>query len=99
MTERITAWQCIGCGRIEGQQQCIGICQDRKAEFVDAADHDAVLAGLKAERRRADALAAVVRQIAHTTPRKGECERTWLALQARAREALQVAGETQARAP
>jgi len=27
MTERMTAWQCIGCGRIEGAQPCVGICQ------------------------------------------------------------------------
>jgi|SRR5687767_3068061 hypothetical protein len=100
MTERYTAWRCIGCGRIEGAQPCVGICEDRKAEFVDAADHDAALAALEAERRRAEALAELVRQIAHTTPRKGECERTWRALQARAREALQVAGDaTQARTP
>ena len=91
MTERITAWQCIGCGRIEGAQPCVGICEDRRTEFVYAADHDAVLAQLKFSRQQAEALADVVRQIAHTTPRAGECERTWRALQARAREALSKA--------
>lgn len=79
--ERITAWQCIGCGRIEGPRPCIGVCEDRRTEFVYAADHDAALA-------RVEALAAVVSQIAHTKPRPGECERTWDALQARARQAL-----------
>jgi hypothetical protein len=88
MTERVTAWQCIGCGRIEGAQPCVGICEDRRAEFVHAADYDAVLAGLEAERRRADALAVLVRQIAHTTPHPGECERAWLALQQRARRVM-----------
>ena len=90
MTERITAWQCIGCGRIEAPQQCIGVCRDRKVEFVEAADHDVTLAQLGAAVARAEALAAVVRQIANTTPRKGECERTWQALQARARQALEA---------
>jgi hypothetical protein len=85
MVDRVIAWQCIGCGRIEAPQQCIGICRDRKVEFVEAADHDAEVQAL---RRQAEALAAVVRQIANTTPRKGECERTWQALQARARQAL-----------
>ncbi len=87
MVDRVTVWQCIGCGRIEASQQCIGLCRDRKMEIVDADEHDAEVQGL---RRQSEALAAVVRQIANTTPRKGECERTWQALQARAREALEA---------
>jgi hypothetical protein len=89
MTERITAWQCIGCGRIDGAQPCIGICEDRRTEFVLASNHDAALARLEVAQREAEALADLVRQIAHTTPRQGECERTWLALQARARAVLE----------
>jgi hypothetical protein len=92
MTERITAWQCIGCGRIEGPQPCVGICQDRKREFVSASDHDAALAQLEAACARAEALAAVVRQIAYTTPRAGEYQRTWRALQERARAVLDPQG-------
>jgi len=88
MTERITAWECIGCGRIEGAQPCVGICQDRKTVFVYASDHDAVLAQLALARQQTEALAALVRQIAHTTPRQDEWERTYRALQARARQAL-----------
>ena len=90
MTERMTAWQCIGCGRIEGAQPCVGICQDRKVDFVYAAEHDAVLAQLARARGQAEDLAALVRQIAHTTPREGEWERTYRALQARARQALET---------
>lgn len=88
MTERITAWQCIGCGRIEGAQPCVGICQDRRTDFVYASDHDETLAQLVPEQQRAEALAALVRQIANTTPRAGEWERTYCALQARARQTL-----------
>ena len=73
MTERVTAWQCIGCGRIEGAQPCVGICEDRRTEFVYASDHDQVLAQLALARGQTESLAAVVRQLAHTTPRKGEC--------------------------
>lgn len=86
--ERFKAWQCIGCGRIEGAQPCIGICQDRKAEFVHAAAYDEVVARLAAARREVDVLAAVVRLMAGTRPREGACERTYRALQDRAREAL-----------
>ncbi len=88
MTERITAWECIGCGRIEGAQPCVGICQDRKTDFVYASDHDAALAQLALARRQAETLAALVRQIAHTTPRQDEWERTYRALQLRARQTL-----------
>lgn len=88
MTERITAWQCIGCGRIEGAQPCVGICEDRRTDFVYASDHDEVLVRLTLMRERKEALVALVRQLAHTTPREGEWERTYRALQAHAREML-----------
>lgn len=88
--ERVTAWQCIGCGRVEGPQPCVGICEDRRTEFVYAADYDTAIAQLAAARERTAALAALVRQIANTTPRKGACERTWKALQARARATLEA---------
>lgn len=90
MTDRITAWQCIGCGRVEAPQQCVGVCSDRKIELANAADLDEALAALAGLRRQAEQLVAVVRQIAHTKPRAGECERAWDALQARARQALEA---------
>ena len=90
MTERVTAWQCIGCGRIEGAQPCVGICQDRRTDFVYATDYDEVLLQLMHARRRTETLAALARQLAHTTPRKGGWERTYRALQARAQKALET---------
>jgi hypothetical protein len=27
MTDYVKAWQCIGCGKIEAPQTCIGVCQ------------------------------------------------------------------------
>lgn len=92
MTERVAAWRCIGCGRIEGPQPCIGVCEDRRVEFVSASDYDELLAGLAVARQQAEVLAAVVRQLACTTPREGEWERSYRALQARARRTLDVLG-------
>jgi hypothetical protein len=89
MPERVTAWQCIGCGRIEGAQPCIGVCQDRRVDFVYAADHDKALAQLALRDRQAKSLTTLVRQLAHTTPREGEWEHTYRALQARARRMLE----------
>jgi hypothetical protein len=43
-TERIKAWQCIGCGKIDAHQPCIGVCQDQKVDLVYAYDYDRALA-------------------------------------------------------
>ena len=96
MTTRVTAWQCIGCGRIEGAQPCIGVCEDRKVEFVYASEYDEALARLARAHGQTEDLAALVRQLAHTMPRDGEWERTYRALQARARQVLATlaAGES-----
>ena len=66
MTEVFQAWQCIGCGRIDGPAQCVGICQDRTVRLVNAVDYEAAAA-------RIEALEQVVRRIANTRPLPGEC--------------------------
>jgi hypothetical protein len=75
---RRKVWECIGCGRIDDPQPCVGICRDQKVEYVLAADHDRAVAELL----------DIVRLIATTTPHAGESERHWKALQQRARRAL-----------
>jgi hypothetical protein len=82
--DRVEVWQCIGCGKIEAPQPCIGVCRDRKTQLVYAEEYDALAAQLEVFR-------GVLRQIATITPREGECLRSWLALQRRARAALGIA--------
>lgn len=82
---RIEVWECVGCGRIEAPAPRVGICRDEKVEYVSAADHDAALAQARAE---AAELRKVLHAIAHTTPRAGEWERGYRALQAEARRTL-----------
>ena len=77
----IKAWQCIGCGKIEAPRPCIGVCQDRPVELVDAATYEAAIA-------RIQSLKSVLKRVALTTPRNGEWERSYLAFQTQAREAL-----------
>lgn len=86
--ERVAVWQCIGCGKIDGPRPCVGICEDRKVEIVYAYAYDEALAQRAAAQRRAEALEAVVRQLARTTPRAGEWERSYQALQVQARRTL-----------
>ena len=88
MTEHVKAWQCIGCGRIEAPQNCVGICEDRRVELVYAFEHANALAQLDAAQRQSNALAALVRRLAWTTPRDGEWERSYQALQRDARQIL-----------
>jgi hypothetical protein len=88
VNDYVQAWQCIGCGKIEAPQACVGICQDRKVQLVYASEHEEALVDARCARHRADILAAVVRQLACTTPRPGEWERTFRALQAHAKRTL-----------
>ena len=55
---------------------------------MDAADFDDAMAQVTAARREADALGALVRRFAWATPRGGEWERSYRALQAEARRAV-----------
>ena len=93
MTEYAKAWQCIGCGMIEAPQTCIGVCEYRRAELVYAFDHEQAIAEVAAQvaaeaRRRTEALVALARQLAFTTPREGEWERSYRAMQDQARRTL-----------
>jgi len=88
MSEPIPAWQCIGCGRIEAPQTCLGICQDRRVEFVYAFELRETERELASAQRERDALSALARRLAWSHPRDDEWERSYRALQAQARELL-----------
>jgi hypothetical protein len=90
MANTVKAWQCIGCGNLEAPQTCIGVCEYRKVDLVYAGEHEAALA---AASRRQRTLEEVVRRLAHTTPRNGEWERSYRALQEQARKVLDALGE------
>lgn len=83
----LTRW-CPRCGGIDAPQPCIGVCVSRQVEWAN-------LQSFEGERdRRArlvDELREVtdlVRALGFVTPRPGQEERNWEALQARARRAL-----------
>ena len=92
MNDYVKAWQCIGCGEIEAPQTCIGVCQDRKVEFVYASEHRDVLARLDLARQRASALEALVRRLARTNPHKDGWENSYRAMQEQARVTLAAIG-------
>ena len=79
--EPVKVWQCVGCGRIDHPQPCIGVCRDQKAEMVWASDYARALA-------RVRALETIIQRIVNTTPRGTSWERSYKALQEQARKAL-----------
>ena len=88
MTDYVKAWQCIGCGKIEAPQTCIGVCQDRKVEFVYASEHIEALAQRDLARQQASTLQALARRLASTNPHKNGWETSYRAMQEQARSTL-----------
>jgi hypothetical protein len=87
--DTIEAWKCIGCGNIEAPQTCIDVCQYRKVQLVDAFEHERMLADLRnAQQSRQRVRDELLRRLAYVTPRDGEWERSYRALQHEARHAL-----------
>jgi hypothetical protein len=86
--ETMKAWQCIGCGRLEAQQTCVGICQDRPVQLVYAADYAELTAEAERLRERLQRLEAFVGMAARAAPRSGRWEDSYRALQLQARALL-----------
>lgn len=88
MVETISAWQCIGCGKLDAPQPCVGVCEDRKVELVRAPDYHAAVAQLQQAQARVAQLLTLTRLLATTTPSADQWQRTYLAPQQRARTPL-----------
>lgn len=88
MTDYIQAWQCIGCGKIEAPQPCIGVCQDRKVLFVGKSEHDALQARNEQLHQQLQEARQLLAQLAHTRPREGQWQRCWLSIQEQANTLL-----------
>ncbi|RMH92819.1 hypothetical protein EBB59_07585 [Lysobacter pythonis] len=84
MIETIEAWRCVGCGRLQAERPCVGICTDRRVELVEAQ----TVADLA---WRVERLEAALALIARVMPKESELMTNWLALQARARALLDEA--------
>lgn len=88
MIKHMTAWQCIGCGRIQAEEGCIGVCKDRKVELVYSSDYAALQKQLDDAQSSIAKLTAQLQQIVNTEPRNGGWERNYRALQDNARRVL-----------
>ncbi|MEW9570356.1 hypothetical protein ABQJ54_01185 [Rhodanobacter sp. Si-c] len=88
MNDYIQAWQCIGCGRIEAPQPCIGVCKDRKVFMVGKDEHEHALAANTALQAQLERAHAMLLRFGQAEPKPGQWESSWHALQAQVREAL-----------
>jgi hypothetical protein len=88
MTDYIQAWQCIGCGKIEAPQTCIGVCRDRKVFFIGKDEHEAALAQVECLRAQLRQAASMLLRFDRAVPRDDAWERSYRALQAQVREVL-----------
>jgi len=88
MGDYINAWQCIGCGKIEAPQTCIGVCQDRKVQLVPLDEHEAALAEIQRAYGELQDMRVVLSQLALSTPHAGQWESSYRALQEKARRVL-----------
>jgi hypothetical protein len=87
-TDYIQAWQCIGCGRIEAPQPCIGVCRDRKILMVAKEEYESVCSERDQSRALVASAIAMLQRVARSTPRDGQWERSYRALQDQARDAI-----------
>lgn len=89
--EGLALWQCIGCGAMGNSEPCIAKCDYRKLEIVGAEEYAELLDIFFATKAHAEGLKTVVREVAALDDEKNDHERTYLRLQARAREILRSA--------
>lgn len=94
--ERLAVSTCLGCGMVEAPRDCIGTCDDRRAELVWAAAHDRALAARDAARRRGEVLAALAERVASAAPGESIYRDLQVAARAALRDAGPAADETEA---
>lgn len=90
MTDYIEAWQCIGCGRIEAPQTCIGVCRDKKIQFVGKQTHEEALREIACLRERQAASLSRLLRFALCTPHADQYADAFRALQREAREIVAI---------
>lgn len=88
MTDHIEAWRCVGCGRIEAPQSCIGVCRDQKVNLIPSEEYEAVIFALETMREQLSSMQEIISRLAFVTPHTGKWESTYRILQQQARTAL-----------
>ena len=97
--ETVIIWRCQDCGGVDAPRECIDVCIWGPADWVDAASYESERSRAVVDREVEQSLAGLLRRFAFATPRDGQWERSWRALQSqaqlvlRSRESRRVADE------
>jgi hypothetical protein len=83
--ESVIVWRCPECGGVDAPQPCIGVCIWRPVDWVDANVYESERARAVLNLEVEKALVGLLSRVAFVTPRHGQWERNWLALQSQAR--------------
>ena len=86
--EYIPVWQCVGCGRIEAPQTCIGVCRDKKVFVIGKGEHQQALEQLAELRRQLAAARSQLQRFALCTPKQDQAGQAFAALQMQVRVLL-----------
>jgi hypothetical protein len=86
--ETVIVWRCQDCGGVDAPQPCIDVCIWGPADWVDAASYESERSRAAVDREGEQSLAGLLRRFAFATPRDGQWERGWRAVQSQARLAL-----------
>ncbi len=89
--ETMIVWRCQDCGGVDAPQECIDVCIWGPADWVDAASYESQRSRAAGDREVEQSLAALLRRFTFATPRAGQWERSWRAIQSQARLALRSA--------
>jgi hypothetical protein len=84
----VVVWRCPDCGGVDAPRPCIGVCIWRPAQWVAAACYESERSRALADREAERSLAGLLHRLAYSTPRDGQWERSWRALQSQARHTL-----------
>ncbi len=90
--ETVIVWRCQDCGGIDAPQPCIDVCIWGPADWVDVISYESERSRAAFDREVEQSLAGLLRRLAFATPRDGQWERSWRALQSQARLAFQLRG-------
>ena len=71
MGERISALFCVGCGRVDVPETCVGACDERTFDLVLAKDYDTAGTQVSAALRQADTLRTFLHRLVAEIPEPG----------------------------
>ncbi|PIQ38511.1 MAG: hypothetical protein COW59_01450 [Lysobacterales bacterium CG17_big_fil_post_rev_8_21_14_2_50_64_11] len=82
MLEPIIAWQCLGCGKLDAPQPCIGVCEDRKVELLPAQQYRDAIAQCDQARHALAQWHNLAHRLLQTTPHDDAWQESYRVFQA-----------------